>query len=206
MTDALDARFTDALDAVGATKDGAATFAELVRRHGEAHRHYHTFEHVAACLGWLDVCAGAAERPDEVALALFFHDAIYDPHASDNEAKSAELARARLSSLGAPPAAIDRIADHVLATRAHHANTSDARLTVDIDLTILGVSPAAFDVFERRIRAEYAHVPDELFVAGRRAVLEGFLARDTIYATPILHDRLERAARDNLARRIDALG
>lgn len=205
MSDALALRFARSLHEAGATGDGGDVFADLVRRHAEAHRRYHTFEHVAACLAWLDEVAATADRPHEVALALFFHDAVYEPLSGDNEVKSAELARVQLGRLAVQPACVDRIASYVMATRDHTAECADARLTVDLDLTILGAPPSVYDDFEQRIRDEFAQVPIEAFVPGRCAVLEGFLARDAIYATPFLHDRLERAARANLARRIDAL-
>lgn len=199
-------RMDRALDAVGADEgDRGEVFAELVTLHGEGHRHYHTLEHVEACLSWLDWYAGLAERPAEIALALFFHDAVYDPRADDNEARSAALARERLSALGAPADSIERIAEAIEATAHHDATHGDASLMVDLDLTILGASPPVFDDFEARIRKEYAHVPDELFLPGRRAVLERLGTRAPIYRTAPLAAQLEDQARANLERRIAAL-
>lgn len=207
MTD-LRRRFSDALDGSGATRaarHGGAVFDDLVARYREEHRHYHTLEHVEACLGWLDWYAGLAERPAEVALALWFHDAIYDPRADDNERRSAGLAGKRLHELGTAADARERIAAHILATREHDAEQGDSRLVVDLDLTILGSSPAGFDEFEQRIRREYAHVPAALFEMGRRRVLQRFLERPTIYRVPALREELESAARANLQRRIAEL-
>lgn len=203
--DRLRGRFADVLRRAGASGDGTAVFDELVARYGEARRHYHTLEHIDACLGWLDRFAGLAERPTEVALALWFHDVIYDPHAGDNEQRSADLARDRLVALGVPSESVDRVAVYILATQHHEAEQGDARLVVDIDLTILGSSRAVFDDFEQRIRREYAHVSDELFDAGRRAVLARFLDRPAIYRVAEIHERLEAAARENLERRIREL-
>ena len=209
MTDSnhqrLRARFDAALSGVGVRPAEAAVaefFTELVRRHGEPHRRYHTLEHVDACLGWLDWYAAHADRPAEVSLALFFHDAVYDPRANDNEARSAALAQARLTALGLEAEAVDRIGAHVLATKAHGAEGGDRQLVVDLDLTILGARRSVYDDFERRIREEYAHVPEPLFRSGRREVLEGFLRRRPIYGVPALADELEAPARANLERRI----
>ncbi len=199
-------RFDAALRGVGAAGgDPAAVWDELVALHGEARRHYHTLAHVEACLTWLDWYAGLAARPAEVALALFFHDAIYDPRAYDNEAKSAALARERLAELGVPAAAIERIGHGIEATAHHDATHGDAQLLVDLDLTILGARPAVFDDFEARIRREYAHVPPARFATGRRTVLERLAARSPIYRTPPLAAQLEEQARANLDRRISEL-
>ncbi len=203
--DELGRRFGDALNTLGASDRGEAAFRELLARYREPHRHYHTVEHVDACLSWLDWYAGLAERPAEVALALWFHDAVYDPRAGDNEQRSAELARQILRELGTPLDARERIASCVLATRRHEADQHDARLVLDLDLTILAADAATFADFERRIRLEYAHVPAPLFSAGRREILQCLLAREAIYHLPPFRDRLEAGARANLERRVEEL-
>jgi predicted metal-dependent HD superfamily phosphohydrolase len=197
-------RFERAARAAGARGNVDATFFGLVRRYCEPHRHYHTLAHVDACLTWLDWYAGSAQRWEEVALALWFHDAIYDPKANDNEARSAELTRVELTALGLTTACVERIASYVEAT-AHHQGSGDAALVVAIDLTILAAEYDVFTAFEREIRGEYAHVPEEAFRLGRRKVLQGFLARPQIYPVPCLRDALEARARRNLERRIGEL-
>ena len=194
-------RFERPLLAVGAQAPAADVYARLVARYSESHRSYHTLAHVDACLAWLDWYHGVAERPAEVELALWFHDAIYDPLASDNERRSAELARDELTALAVPRASRERIAAYVEVTERHFA-TGDGALVVDLDLTILAARPPDFARFEQQIRREYAHVPDPLFRAGRRQVLERFLLRPQIYQLQQLRDALERRARDNLERRI----
>jgi predicted metal-dependent HD superfamily phosphohydrolase len=200
--DRLRARFLRALNEAGGQRSGSALFDELLARYGEAHRRYHTLAHVDACLGWLDWYRGSAQHPELVELALWFHDAIYDPRASDNERRSAALARARLGELGVPSLAMRDIEGFVLATQSHRSEAPDAKLVLDLDLTILGAPSPTFGRFERQIREEYAHVPDVAFLAGRRAVLRDFLARPEIYRTPPLREELEVRARGNLERRL----
>lgn len=201
----LGSRFDRALVDAGATRAGASSFEALALRYGEPHRHYHTLEHVAACLDWLDRCEGLAHRPAEVELALWFHDVVYDPKADDNERQSARWACEVLGALGVADGVTQRIAENVEATQDHSATGGDGALVVDLDLTILGASEHAFDRFDEQIRAEYAHVPNELYRRGRRRVLERFLAKAQIYRTPRLRDELEVRARANLERGINAL-
>lgn len=206
--DELRTRFEEALRKAGArskSETHESLFRELAARHSEAHRHYHTLAHVRECLKWLDWSAKLARHSAEVELALFFHDAIYDPRANDNEEQSAKLARERLAEAGLPAPVLDRIEAHILATSRHEADDADGRLVVDIDLAILGASRARFDEFERAIREEYRHVPIEHFRAGRRAVLERFLERPSIYRLPAFRDELEARARANLERRLAEL-
>lgn len=201
----LRTRFERAMTTAGAHAPGDALFAELVRRYGELHRHYHTLVHVDACLVGLDWFSSAARHPEEVELALWFHDAVYDPRAVDNERRSAELARDRLSAHGLNGPALERILRHIEATEHHVAAGGDSALLVDLDLSILGASARDFDRFEAEIRREYGHVDERQYFAGRRRVLEGFTSRREIYSVPIVREELEARARANLARRIAEL-
>ena len=203
--DAARQRFERALRAAGAVRSPPGLFQELLVRHAEAHRHYHTLEHVQACLRGLDRFRELAERPDEVELALWFHDAVYDPAARCLGRRSAELARHSLADLGIPADAVERIAAYVEATQRHEASSNDGALVIDLDLGILGVRPAAFDCFELQIRSEYPHVPDALYVRGRLEVLERFLSRPQIYQHSPIRSALEAPARSNLRRRIQEL-
>jgi predicted metal-dependent HD superfamily phosphohydrolase len=201
----LRARFGRAVAAAGGKRPPKEIFEELVARYGETHRHYHTLEHIDACLVWLDWFSSAAERPEEVELALWFHDVVYDPKRSDNERLSADLARDRLGSTGVPSAAIDRVASYVLSTERHAGDAGDSALVSDIDLTILGASSHKFETFESQIRREYAHVPEERYFPGRRAVLEGLLGRREIYRAQEIRAEFDARARANLKRRISEL-
>lgn len=201
----LPSRFARALDEVGATLPADALFGELLSRYVEPHRHYHTLAHIDACLVWLDWFSASARHPAEVELALWFHDAVYDPRAGDNERRSADLARERLSAAGVTGAIVDRIVAHVLATEHHAAAGGDAALVVDLDLTILGAAARDFDRFETMIRREYGHVGEPEYVLGRRRVLEGFLSKDEIYVVPKIREEFEIRARANLSRRVAEL-
>lgn len=163
----------------------------------EPHRRYHTLEHLHECLAIFDAVRALAERPEEVELALWFHDAIYDVRRDDNEARSAAWARA---SVGGE--AGERIHALVMAT-AHDAalEGADAKLIVDIDLSILGAEPARFAEYEAQIRQEYDFVPEALYRRRRAALLQRFLDRPTIFSTPYFIERYEARARANLATR-----
>lgn len=200
---ALHANWTAAWHALGVTAPDDALRLELQRRYGEPQRHYHTMQHLGECLAWFDQEQALAERPGEVALALWFHDAIYDVHAHDNEARSADWARQALQAAGVNDAAADRVHALVMATR-HDAvpEGRDAELLIDIDLSILGAERARFDEYERQVHLEYGFVPEEIRLPRRRAILQRFLDRPAIYTTPRMHALLEARARENLQRSI----
>jgi predicted metal-dependent HD superfamily phosphohydrolase len=175
----------------------------VLASYAECTRHYHTLQHLAECLALCDGVARLAERPGEVAIALWFHDAVYVAQAKDNEARSAAWAGAALAEAGAGPDVVARVKRMVMATARHEAHgDADAALVIDIDLAILGAAPARFEQYERQVRAEYAAVPAALFQEKRRAVLAHFLARPALYTTPLLRARFEEQARANLQRAV----
>lgn len=171
-------------------------WATLSRHYTEPHRHYHNARHIEHCLAEFSAVSPLAQRPQAVAIALWFHDVIYDPRAKDNEEQSALLAERFL----ADPALAQEVRALILATRhVAEPTTPDAALIVDLDLCILGQPRARYEEFEKEIRAEYAWVSPADYAAGRTAVLQGFLRRPHIYTTATLHEKYEAAARENLA-------
>jgi len=183
----------------------AGVFEALVARYGEPHRAYHTLQHIGECFAQSDHVRDV-HRPGEVWLALWFHDAIYNPRASDNEARSAQWARAVLVESGAPATTIEEVERLILATQ-HDATPQDhdAQIVVDIDLSILGADADRFQEYEVQVRREYAWVDDDAFRHGRTKVLRSFLERPFIYSTADFRARFEARARSNLAGSIAAL-
>ena len=182
-----------------------STWRKLTAAYAQGHRHYHTGAHVDACLRHLDACAARLDQPQEVELALWFHDAVYRPLSSKNERKSAEWASAFLESNHVPAEVVQRVRALIMATR-HEVppQTRDESYLVDIDLAILGAEPAVYDNFERAVRREYRLVPARLYRAGRARLLRQFLGHPRIYRNLPFTQR-EDQARANLARAIEQL-
>lgn len=192
--------------ALGANPD-PGLLDRLIAHYAEPHRHYHTLEHLDACLRQLATARTLASHPAEVELALWFHDAVYQVPASDNERQSADWARDALVRAGVDGAGAQRVHALVLVTcHAVAPDTPDEQLLLDVDLSILGMPPALFDRYERQVRAEYAQVPEAAWRSRRKTLLQQFLARPRIYHTGQFRDRLEAQARANLQRSIDRLG
>ena len=186
--------------------DGRAWFDVLKGRYTEPHRHYHNPRHISECLAEFDSARHLAVQPVAVELAIWFHDAIYDTHAADNEEQSALLADQCLVEAGSESEVRLAVGHLVLATKKHDIATHvDAPLLVDIDLSILGSPENRFVEYEAQIRQEYAWVPDALFAEKRAEILEGFLSRDSIYSTESFSKRLENRARENLRASIEKL-
>ena len=199
-----DARWNETWALAGAGPP-AGVLDDLVRRHGEKQRHYHTLTHVADCLGKAAAAREHQEDAHAVDLALWFHDAIYAVRGDGNEERSADLAATALSAHVAT-ATLDRVRELILDTRhAAKPRTPDGRVVVDIDLSILGEPAEVFDAYDDAIRREYAWVPGFVYRRKRAAILREFLERERIFRTDVLPREYEERARANLARAIDAL-
>ena len=191
---------------LGGHGEGRQVFDQLAAAYNEPIRAYHNIEHLRHCLTELEGNMALARRPLEVEAALWFHDAVYVPARSDNEDRSALLAQTTLRGGGVEFAVADRIRALVLATRhSELALDDDTRLICDIDLSVLGGRPDAFELFERAIREEYRWVPDALYRPGRVEVLRRFLGRPSIFQTAPFQERYEKQARQNLERVVAAL-
>jgi len=190
----------------------ADIFEKLVTVYGEKHRAYHTLEHIDACLRHLDAVTDIAERPHEIEMALWFHDAVYNPFSGTNEQDSADWAQKFLKDGGIADESIERIERieriyKLIMITQNHSNTTevDAGLMLDIDLSILGAAPEIYSEFERNVRKEYRRVPRFIFKKKRKEILQNFLSNDHIYNHPYFSDMLEAQARDNMSRAIIAL-
>lgn len=193
--------------------DGEAAqsaFADLLAAYEEPNRHYHDLRHLYLVVTAVEELAPAGRIPDLLAatLAAYYHDAVYDPQRKDNEERSAQWAERDLRRLGVMPAMAQRVADLVRLTATHRVDGDDAaaRALLDADLAILAAENDIYDRYADGIRREYAHVPEADFVAGRRAVLQGFLDRDRIFLTSTGYGLWEDAARANLRRELARLG
>lgn len=191
---------------IGGRGSPDAVFAELESAYGAPGRHYHALGHIDHLLEEFDALRGLATDPEAVELALWMHDVVWTPDATDAEAASAAWARERLASQGVAPDLLDRMTQLILATRHPPAPpaTPDEALVRDLDLLMFAAPPEVFDRCTALIRQEYAYLPEAAWRTGRLRVLREFLGRDPIYHSEALRS-LEPMARANLGRAVATL-
>ena len=171
---------------------------KLIAAYSEKQRAYHTIQHLYECLILLELVKPYLNDFYAVALALWFHDAIYNPQAKDNELKSAELFEQYLSADLSDQTLI-KIKQWILATQKHASTDElDLQFLLDIDLAILASSPARFVEYEQQIQQEYAWVDPEIYSVKREEVLRSFYENQPIYQTKYFQEKFEQKARKNL--------
>lgn len=192
---------------------GAAdsVYADLFRRYTEPHRHYHTLHHVVDLLSKADDMSQQVTDPRVVALASWFHDAVYDPHRHDNERESAQLAAQTLQALGVEDDLIEQVKAFVMATAKHAMPPQahpDLGLFLDLDLSILGAEPERYQAYADAIRKEYEWVPASVYKSARRDVLNRFLRlaqEGELFHTERFRALYGARAIDNLRRELPTL-
>lgn len=196
--------------------DVSAVESEIVSRlrriYGSPLRGHHDWDHIEYMIDILDEHAGRIHEMGMLRRAVWFHDAVCDSRAHDNEERSAQLAREWLSDI-CPDWMLDDIDTAILATKRHLLPltlarpefVSDVAWLLDADLAILGDEPARFDAYDRGTRFEYAWASDEDWAAGRSGFMQTLLDRPTIFHTKEMRMEREEQARSNIARLIASL-
>ena len=184
----------------GVKMDVNLVYDDLVTHYNEPGRCYHDLNHLTHCLREFDRAAVGMEIPNAVELALWFHDAVYVPGATDNEQRSADLffqwRRTWFS-----PALVDKVCDFILITM-HRQNPEkgDESYMVDIDLSSFGEHWPIFLRDTWNVRKEQAHVPDAIYYPAHARFLKMLLNRPRIFHTDFFYEKYEEAARQNINR------
>ena len=183
--------------------DPQAVFDRIVAQYSAPSRKYHDMSHLEHVLLELQsvkflFCDNLYEYY-VVMLALFFHDAIYDPTVKDNEIQSALLAKQIVKEVGLPDELGEKVAQYIEATD-HSQMSADffIQIICDIDLSPLGCPAEQYEANTAKIRQEYQMFSKEEFLDGRTKFTESFLARPSIYQTWYFQDKYERRAWENL--------
>jgi predicted metal-dependent HD superfamily phosphohydrolase len=185
-----------------------AAGADLLRRWAEPHRRYHDLEHLTEVLTAVDLLAADAADLPAVRLAAWFHDAVYLGRPGQDEADSAVLAEQVLTGLEVPVGRVARVAALVRMTAEHDPADGDLDAAVlnDADLAVLAAPAERYRRYREAVRQEYRQLPDEVFRAGRAAVLSALAGRHPLFRTATGRQRWEDAARANLAAELADLG
>lgn len=165
---------------------------------------YHDLLHLTEVLDRLDQLAEAGADVDAptVALAAWFHDAVYDG-APDDEERSARWAERTL-----PPEHAGEVARLVRMTVHHRPADDDPAgcALSDADLGILAAPRERYDAYVAGVRADFSHVGDDDFRIGRSAVLSELAAQPHLFHTAQGRELWEASARANVDRELRELG
>ncbi len=177
---------------------------EIVTRYAEPGRHYHNMNHLTALRAELEAVKSHINCWDEVLLALYYHDVVYNVLRNDNEELSAVLAVQKMQFMAVPEEMIVRVQELILATKSHsNSHNIDVNYFTDADLSVLGKDAETYRAYARQVRREYGIYPALLYRPGRKKVLAHFLQMERIYKTDWFYQKYESPARKNLQAELD---
>ncbi len=185
--------------------EGADALGEaLIRAWAEPQRRYHDQGHLNWLLDEADRRAPLIRDHAFVGYAIWFHDAVYRPGQPDNETLSAEWAR---RALAAEPGLAARVGLVIDMTKNHAEGEADGdvALFLDMDLAILGAEPLIYRHYAADVRAEYTHVPDAAFAAGRGAFLAKQVESPRTFRTDLYEHEIGETARRNMRWELEEL-
>lgn len=184
-------------------------FIKILDYYNQNGHFYHNLSHIEnflrICLPHLADC----EDYGEFILAVFYHDAVYESLRTDNEEKSAQLARTDLKDLGLDKNIRIRIMDLIRRTANHtvrYKNDSfEMQLFLDGDIAILGSDWESYKEYATSIRKEYIRIPDRIFTKKRKKFLSALLKEKNIFYVPEFKEKFEVKARKNILKEINEI-
>lgn len=174
----------------------------LKQLYDEPPRAHHNWNHVVYCIK----LATEYRLAPAAIMALFYHDCVFVPGSQRNEEDSVVRLREHFSEdfpIDDKRSQLDLIAYLIMATK--HDGTPGTLIEAyvrDIDMSILGRSPAEFAIYDQAIRQEHVQIPDEVYEKGRLAFLSALTDRARIFYTTEFHHDYEAQARFNIAVRL----
>jgi predicted metal-dependent HD superfamily phosphohydrolase len=177
---------------------------ELIKLYSQDHRHYHTLEHVTTLFQLASSHSIRLSIPQ--ILAIWYHDAIYDPTRKDNEENSCKLLLQHHEGNSAIiKGYLNRAINIIMDTKYHKSDDNESQIVLDLDLVGFGFDTETYDYTTELLRKEYSHLSDVVWKASRRLFLNDVLNCDYIFYTQFGRDFYEDNARRNIERELKNL-
>jgi pantetheine-phosphate adenylyltransferase len=144
----------------------------------ERQRHFHTQEHmedvISRVVSEVERQGLTTMQRSVLVVAAGFHDAVYDPTASDNEEKSCQLLREQYKKFGTRTTeetdkGIDYVARLIMATKSHEPFDGMSKILLDADMATVSERRSLTELlrYEHQIFREYQFVDYPVYAASR---------------------------------------
>ena len=187
-------------------------FDQVMHSYTHPARVYHTPGHIQYCMKKFDEVRHLVPSPDQLELAIWFHDIVHEPWHSDNEERSADMAQFYICTLmGSHSLFAAGVASIIIGGTKHLSSHlskyphNNMRFMSDIDLANMGDS---WDVFHEnllRIMKENLWQGEVKCIASTILSLNSFWTEEHIFFTEYFREKYEAQARANIDRAIKEL-
>ncbi len=190
-------------------KDESSTevYHRLIKAYKEPQRVYHTLNHIKSCFAMFEEVKHLPDNPDALALAIWFHDAIYEIGNNDNEQRSADWFMSETNDLFDDKLR-EQVYAHIMATLhcGHEIENLDSQYMVDIDLSSFGKPWPEFLRDSGYVRKERPDISDEVFYAKQCDFQKVLIERPRFYQSDFFFEHYEDQARQNLTKFFTLVG
>jgi predicted metal-dependent HD superfamily phosphohydrolase len=176
-----------------------SVLTDLQTLYSDPRRVYHTWDHITYMLdSYADFARREVIQVDMVQVyAIWFHDVVYLPESTKNELNSAFFADSYLRALSEDAETAHSVSAIILDTVSPHISWHErSQLVIDLDLLVLSESREVYEDYSRKVREEYAHVPDRSWLSERRAFLKRMLVREPFFYSSFFQTRKTNACRN----------
>ena len=168
----------------------------LFARMADRDLHYHTPVHILAMFHFAHKHGIPLALEDH--LAIWFHDAIYDPRSRTNETESVAFFGVLLRNHLLPQVRTG-VRRRIMATAQHlQVTVRDADVVgtmMDLDVSNFAYPKESHLACNQAVAAEYNSICSAgIYREGRDAFLQAFAAKGFIFRTPLFRQRFEAAA------------
>lgn len=175
-------------------------YQALVHHYTELHRHYHNLFHIQKMLEDSEQLQITKKAKAQLQLAIFYHDYIYRPGASDNEIQSKMVFEEDCLALNLEPPT--SISDMIMSTALYEKQGSVNDLG-DLDLATLALPYDEYTFHGKLLFEEYGNrFLEQQMIEGRRDFLVKMLSLPKIFNNDPEKDSLACA---NMGRQLAEL-
>lgn len=179
-------------------------YLALIHQYSKLGRHYHNLFHIQRMLQDLEELTLSKVRKSNLQLAIFYHDYIYSPGASDNEMQSKIFFEEDCKALDVDPlvGSAALISEMILST-AYYETQGSVNDLGDLDLATLALPYDEYTYHGKLLFEEYSsRFLESQMIEGRRDFLVRMLSLPKIFN----HDpEMDSRAQSNMGRQLAEL-
>ena len=186
--------------------ESAAIHQRLIDAYSEPQRYYHTLHHIEHCLSLFDKVSSNLQCPEALELAIWFHDFVYQPGATDNEQSSADQFMLVTKNVFDDKHR-NLVYQHIMATVHVESDMDheDTNYMVDIDLSSFGLPWAEFKRDSDNLRLEMPHLSDDDYYRKQLAFQQALIDRPQFFRSDFFYQHYEDQARLNLTNYFETI-
>lgn len=173
--------------------------AYLEKQYNNENRYFYNLTHVTHQLKLLEQYHYLIKNEEVVFFAIWFRHISNDTWRTNNEERSAYVARLKLTEAHVPNAIIQKVVQYISGCKNYTAPLEDDEAVFqDLDLAVFGMDSSVYEIYSDQLRKEWRRLPSFILNRRRKDFLYLLLERDNIYNTEKFQATYELQARRNM--------